>query len=281
MHDVNFGDDIYKKARGIFRNADLIILLISKNSPFLLYELGVADGSNVPTLIIADKFSNLPLAVTSRRFFYEMDFKSPFGLSGAHHMIATSLKYLSERDATRHSSFESALSSNELTLERSRLLKPFKTPQFNQNVNQQAQEFEDYVLNLLKSINGLDISTPTENNDTTFDVVIWNKREDYNFNLIANPIGVQIKFIQEMDKSNISRTIKIGKSYGLKTIVIFTAGNVRRSAITYASQRVNADGVSVIIFDRQDLSTIETTGDFLKIFAEKILNVAFGVSGDV
>lgn len=233
--------------RKFLASCDAVIAHLSRMSPNLLYEVGVAHGLRRNVIFVAPDSSVLPIDLRGQRLItYER--KRP-DLAKLSFVLKHSLQDLDRR---RHET-DPAIDSGDF--------QPVDVPRFHAfhevSTGRSESALEASVAKMLSSVPGWDVQAArAEERTRAFDFVVWNQRQDSALEALGNPIAVEVKSSFSIEA--VEKMVGVTKKQGLKSILLISgtplSAKMRRS-IGSTGHRV---GVVVVSLDIADLESIDS-----------------------
>lgn len=259
------------KVQSLIEMCDLIVFFISKGSPNIYYEIGLAQGNRKNVVLVARSYDLIPFDLSHQKCII-MEEK---GFDEAGYEI---LKAIENRYSYRLSAPRSYLPKehiydsyfNEYTPEITyRDLYAYSGPK-------RHKLFEQWFSALAKSVTQWDvIESEGKRGQDTFDLMLWNSADDPELSILGNPIPVELKSLNTMNNSQLMNLAEKLKKQGLRSLILATTAKNRRNSITFANQLKSEYGILIVALDRDDLIDITNSKDLYFAIKKQLLNIEY------
>ena len=273
LNRLNPSLPIIQKIRSLLEMCDVVVFYISQGSPNIYYEIGLAQGSRKKIVIIAKSQSLVPfdlahekcIVAKSNNFdgiqyeLYEAIFSSPTNYRHANSPYRSDEHFYDEyfRD------FSSEMDFRDL---------------YAVNGPARSRAFERWFVSLAKNVTQWDVieaESRSRSRSSGFDFLLWNKSDDPEFQVLGNPIPVEIKALNALNLSQIMSLAERLQKQGLKSLLLLTTAK-NRSSSSAISHRLKKDfGATIVALDRDDLLDVHTPKDLYFAIKRQLLEVAY------
>ncbi|QEI09067.1 hypothetical protein FXN63_01990 [Pigmentiphaga aceris] len=261
---------------GLINISDVLVAYISKESPYLYYEIGLAHGSGKPVVILAEKSVAPPVEVLGQRVFTidplvesveNIAFRVQDAIEEAVRKKNLFIGYRNPRDSDYLPSPQGYLSP----------IGDFRAL-FSYEGAARGHRFERWFVEAAKSVPGWEVIESERNHrrDDGFDCVIWNSREDYELTVLGNPIAIELKSIRGMTADVLSKFLHRARISGLKAVVLATTGKNDARTLKLLSRLRKEEGINAIALDRDDLIHVSDSEGMVNLFKHKIRELLYG-----
>jgi len=259
------------KIQSLIEMCDVIVFYISKGSPNIYYEIGLAHGNKKNVLLVSETHNLIPFDLSHQRCII-MNGKN-FDDIG-YELI----KLIDEKlDSSSRNSY---LNINQTNL-------------YERYFNEYAPElsyrdlyafsgpkrhilFEQWFSGLAKNVTQWEVIEAEQNHSRdSFDFMLWNSANDPELNALGNPIPVELKALNTMNSSQLMRIAEKLKKQGLKSLILLTTAKNRRNSINFANKLKHDYGILIVALDRDDLIDIETPKDLYFSIKKQLLNIMY------
>ncbi|KFZ32128.1 hypothetical protein IDSA_05540 [Pseudidiomarina salinarum] len=259
------------KIQSILEMCDVIVFYISKGSPNIYYEIGLAHGSKKNVIIIADSHRNIPFDFSFQKCIITEGNSFEYVAYEIFRAIDDSPKsnvpiHFSNIDSSFI--FESYFNDYAPVL-RYRDLYAFSGSKRN-------RLFEQWFLDLARNINQWKvIESDKPNVRDSFDFMLWNSADDPELQLLGNPIPVELKALNFLNANQWSRLAESIRKKGLRSLLLLTTAKNKRNAASFANRLREEYGVLIVALDRDDLIDIEKPKDLYLAIRQQLLNIMY------
>ena len=133
-------------------------------------------------------------------------------------------------------------------------------------------------MSLAKNVTQWDVieaESRSRSRSSGFDFLLWNKSDDPEFQVLGNPIPVEIKALNALNLSQIMSLAERLQKQGLKSLLLLTTAK-NRSSSSAISHRLKKDfGATIVALDRDDLLDVHTPKDLYFAIKRQLLEVAY------
>jgi hypothetical protein len=270
-HQPKIGETIAKQIIDVIKESDAAIIVVSKGTPNIYYEIGVVFPLDKPLLLLVSNQLSVPsdlfgighLRYDSRSLSESFDFK-----------VRENLSNVLLRHKTRLDHVSSLRLRNELHHPLDELSKIAE-----EGMPNRALEFERWLFKLVSQISDWEIVQNSQRGrDIYFDLAVWNNIDDSILAALGNPIVFEAKAYA--DAARIEETIRYAEKIGVKGFVFVTLSSVppqqkERLVASYRDKRIIP-----ILLDIHDLRVITSPFDLIdKIRSKASAMLSSGTAG--
>jgi len=259
------------KIHSILEMCDVIVFYISKGSPNIYYEIGLAQGSKKKVIIIAESDIQIPFDLSFQRCIIT----EGHNFESVAYEIFRAIKNSSKLNFKFHTSnieskyiFDSYFNNYSPKL-KYRDLYAFNGPK-------RYKLFEQWFFELARNVNQWKV-IEAENGHArdSFDFMLWNSADDPELQSLGNPIPVELKALNSMNLSQWHYLAEKIKKQGLRSLLLLTTAKNKRNAATFASKLKKEYGILFVALDRDDLIEIESPKDLYLAIKQQMLNIIY------
>jgi hypothetical protein len=262
-------ESIAQATWGLINLVDIVVAYITKESGNLYYEIGLAHGVGKPVIIVADDSTSLPADLVAQRVVLVDPQNFPpenlaFRIREAIEEIERGRSLIGYR-GPRDEPAQYPHSYSHLPG-----APDFRTL-FAYQGAARAFRFERWFADVARAVPGWEVIEAEKpfGKKQSFDLVIWNSREDYELRALGNPIAVELKPIRAMNSSMLSQFLHRARVGGLKAVVLATTStNDARTKKLLARLRED-EGINAIALDRDDLVQVTAPEILLSLIKKK------------
>lgn len=257
------------KIQSLLEMCDVIVFYISRGTPNIYYEIGLAQGSRKNVIIITRSHSLIPFDLAHQKCIVTED--------GNFDYISYELFRAIERIA--NISFRS-LSFNPSHIFDSRFDNFYPDLKYRDlyafNGSKRSALFEKWFLELAKNVSQWTvIEAETAHSRESFDFMLWNSADDPELQQLGNPIPVELKALNSMNSAQWHRLAEKIRKQGLRSLVLLTTAKNRRNAASFANELKSKYGILMVALDRDDLIEVETPKDLYFALKQQLLNIMY------
>ena len=216
------------KVQSLLEMCDVIVFYISKGSPNIYYEIGLAQGARKNVIIIAESRRLIPFDLSYQKCIITegLNFEHvAYELFSAIEKGSKSNINIYSSDIESKNLFDSYFNSYAPQL-KYRDLYAFNGPK-------RHRLFEQWFSDLANNVNQWQIIEAEKGHTRdSFDFMLWNSADDPELQLLGNPIPVELKALNAMNSSQWHRLAEKIKKQGLRSLLLLTTGKNRRNAST-------------------------------------------------
>ncbi|MEN0038193.1 MAG: hypothetical protein AAGC78_14050 [Cellvibrio sp.] len=257
------------KIQSLLEMCDVIVFFISRGTPNIYYEIGLAQGARKNVIIIAHSYSLIPFDLAHQKCIVaesgNFDYVS-YELFRAVKRIANSSfrSYSFDPEGMFDSRFDSF--SPDLKY---RDLYAF-------NGSKRGALFDKWFLELANNVSQWTVIEAGNNRSReSFDFMLWNSADDPELQQLGNPIPVELKALNSMTSSQWHQLAEKIRKQGLRSLVLLTTAKNRRNAASFAAELQKKYGILVVALDRDDLIEVETPKDLYFAIKQQLLNIMY------
>jgi hypothetical protein len=259
------------KIQSLLEMCDVIVFYISKGSPNIYYEIGLAQGAKKNVVIIAESHSQIPFdlsyqkcIITEGHNFEHVAYEIFRAIDNG----AKSNRNIYSTDIESKHLFDSYFDSYAPQLIY-RDLYAFNGPK-------RHRLFEQWFFELAKNVNQWQVIEAEKGHSRdAFDFMLWNSADDPELQSLGNPIPVELKALNAMNSSQWQRLAEKIKKQGLRSLLLLTTAKNRRNAASFANKLKQDYGILIVALDRDDLIEIETPKDLYLAIKQQLLNIMY------
>lgn len=259
------------KIQSILDMCDVIVFYISKGSPNIFYEIGLAQGAKNNVIIIADSRNKIPFDLAFQKCIITE------GNSFEHvaYEIYRAIEHSSKSNSfINTSSYDSNFIFDSYFNDYAPEIKYRDLYAF--SGSKRHKLFEQWFLELAKNINQWQIIESEKGNSReAFDFMVWNAGDDPELQSLGNPIPVELKALNSMNSSQWSRLAENIRKQGLRSLLLLTTAKNRRDSAAFANKLKRDYGILIVALDRDDLIDIENPRDLYLAIKQQILTIMY------
>jgi len=259
------------KVQSLLEMCDVIVFYISKGSPNIYYEIGLAQGARKNVIIIAESHRLIPFDLSYQKCIITegLNFEHiAYELFSAIEKGSKSNINIYSSDIESKNLFDSYFNSYAPQL-KYRDLYAFNGPK-------RRRLFEQWFSDLANNVNQWQIIEAEKGHARdSFDFMLWNSAVDPELQLLGNPIPVELKALNAMNSSQWHQLAEKIKKQGLRSLLLLTTAKNRRNASTFANKLKDEYGILIVALDRDDLIEIETPKDLYLAIKQQLLNIMY------
>ena len=259
------------KIQSILDMCDVIVFYISKGSPNIFYEIGLAQGAKKKVIIIADSHNKIPFDLS----FQKCIITDGDSFEYVAYEIFRAIEYSSKSNSlTNTLSYDSKFIFESYFNDYAPEVKYRDLYAF--SGSKRHKLFEQWFLGLAKNIKQWQIIESDKGSSReAFDFMVWNSGDDPELQSLGNPIPVELKALNSMSFSQWSRLAENIRKQGLRSLLLLTTGKNKRDSAVFASKLKKEHGVLIVALDRDDLIDIESSKDLYLAIKQQLLTIMY------
>jgi hypothetical protein len=256
--EPQLGRTIAEKIIEVIKQSDAVVIVVSKGSPNIYYELGIAFPLDKPLLLLVSDQLQVPsdlsginyLRFNSRSLSDAFDFKIRQNLSNSIHHY----KWRFEDINSQHQ----IIPNYTIHL-------PFRHFDINQqDPLARANKFEEWLVDIASEISGWDVIQKNHRgSDVGYDFAVWNNIDDTILSALGNPIIFDAKSASRLDTGQILQTMRRAKKAGVKGFVLATLSILSPQQEREISNIYRSDQIIPVILDLPALTKITSPLDLI------------------
>jgi nucleoside 2-deoxyribosyltransferase len=256
----------------LIKSSDLVVAYIMDYNPNLFYEIGFAHGLGKNVVIIADKSFIIPADLINQKIVILSNDpvdknQNIFRLEKLFHQI----QYEKEISGFQKTADE----MKDLEVSNSKIKYEFKDVLHLQGITCYKM-FEKWFLELVQGIPAWEV-IQAPHMDKGYDFIIWNGSNDNEFNILGNPIPVELKTGNHVNKDVIDRLVNKAIVQGIKGVILLTTASTGRSVIAHIKEIYRDKQFVVIFLELEDLINIKSPKEFKEKINSKLFSLVYGV----
>lgn len=257
------------KIQSLLEMCDVIVFYISKGTPNIYYEIGLAQGGSKNVIIIASSYELIPFDLAHQKCIVveggNFEYVSYELFQSIERVAKTSFRPISFHPVdmfdSRFDSFSPDLKYRDLYA-------------FN-GIKRNAL-FEKWFLELANNVSQWTvIKAEGKHHRESFDFMLWNSADDPEFHQLGNPIPVELKALNSMNAGQWHQLAEKIRRQGLRSLVLLTTAKNRQNAAAFATRLQKKYGVFIVALDRDDLIEVETPKDLYFAIKQQLLNIMY------
>lgn len=246
-------DDSYTLERdgspvSLIRSAELVVAHLARESPNVLYEIGIAHGLGKPVLLVTKNARWVPLDLQGQLIVtYELGKDSSEKLT---FILTQWLTNLESRNVSDWKLLGLAQATPPL------VTGPSEARQHRLPTTQlRGSQFENQVAEVLSQVPGWEITEAEPNRrNAVFDFIVWNQLDDPLLATLGNPIAFEVKG-QKPTKEAIERLVRSASTQGLKGLVLITSALLSHYERIAFAKTGSRRGIVALALDERDLAS--------------------------
>jgi hypothetical protein len=253
-----------EQAENFLRRCSPIVCIHIEANGNLYVLAGMAISKRSSIVLLTDESMFIPIALRSvPSFLFDRKHLTSLRSFDVHATIKSSK---SERDAEHNRQLPFQESSFE-----KRYYLPHPTGDDEVSKQKWRSEFEEYVGTILASIPGVSLrKSDYVSGSRGFDFVLWNSSSKTSLNLLANPIGVEVRTPLYFNGPQASQVIEMARAASLRSLLVFTSGIYSRSDEEKYQDRARKHGVTLIVISATELALIPDGESLLNLISNKL-----------
>lgn len=275
IEDIRTVDSLERAVWSLINLVDVIVASVNKGSPHIYYEIGLAHGLGKPVILVDEsgRLSSPPFLTSQRTLQVDRTVENPDALAfriqqAIDEALTRERPFSGPRAVPSRRSYEA---TNVAVTEIEDFRSLFGLPS-----TERPSRFEGWFESLARAIPGWEVvgaEPRTMRPADSFDLAIWNSREDSDLLALGNPVVVECS---SFNAEKVRRTLHQAISIGLKGIVLATM-NANGAAIRRHVMRASeGKGILVITLDREDLIEVREPEQLVRLIKRKVRELQFG-----
>ncbi|MGY2800125.1 hypothetical protein ACVWV0_004401 [Ewingella americana] len=259
------------KIQSLLEMCDVIVFYISRGTPNIYYEIGLAQGVKKEVIIISHSHSLIPFDLSHQKCIVTEsgDFE---------HIAYEVFRAVEESSGMRTSHKPKLGTSNMLDTYFAHYSPEIKYRDlYALNGPKRHKLFGKWFYELAKNITQWQVMESSNmRSQDSFDFMIWNSSDDPELQSLGNPIPVELKALNSMNSQQWNFLAEKIRRQGLRSLLLLTTATNRRNAVTFARKLKNEYGILLISLDRDDLIDIENPKDLYFSIKRQLLSIVYG-----
>lgn len=259
---------VSNRVMSMIKTVDIVVANVTKGTSNLFYEIGLAHGAGKPVIIIIKDKKDIPADLKSQQVF----------------------TYKNETDSLENIIF----TIREMITVAGKKIVGFRgpndvisNPDFNEEGEgssfknlfsfsglKRSKYLEEWFINLASKVPGWDIITST-NNESLYDLLIWNSLNDNELKALSNPIPVRFKAVRSFRKDMLNDIILTSQKSQLKSLILVTTSINDKYADKLIREMRVKHSINAISLDKNDLINVETPKQLFDVVKKKFLEVIY------
>ena len=259
-HTVRFGSSVAKSIIALVRNADVVVVIVSKGSPNIYYELGLLYSLNRPTLLFVNETVTLPSDLSGRLYVSYKD--GPSNLSDAfEYKVLQQLNNAIQRTTTlsKQSSVERQILQWSGQFDINNITEVTRL-----SPRDRGLAFENWFGSLLSEVSGWDIvRRPGGRSADGYDFAVWNNLDDTVLAALGNPIIFELKASHRIGTDQVLKMLYTAKKAGVKGFVLAILGDLSLTTRREILNVYRTERIVPVVLEQIDLLSISAPHDLV------------------